>query len=123
MQGGEQPVDGRGLALPVGVVVADPPGGGQHPGHVQQLPGVQHAALVGPCQRRGDVLHAGEGRAAVEAQPFLGRVRLVQQMGHRVRVGGGPQVQTPLLGRLAGGLGGQPLQHRRQLQCPYGFFK
>ena len=123
MQRREQPVDGRGLALPLRVIVADTPGGGQHAGHAQQLAGVQHAAVVGAVQRLGHVLHPGEGGAAVQPQPRLGGVRLVQQMLHRRRVRHRPQPQTPRLGLVADGVAGKQLQHRRQLQRFNGFFK
>ena len=122
-QGGEQPVDGRGLPLPVRIVVADPPGGRQHPGDIQQLPGIQHTAVVGAVQRLCHILHPGEGRAAAEPQPGLGRVRLVQQMADRLRLGGGPQPAAPFLGLVAGGPLCQQLQHGGQLQRPHGFFK
>ena len=122
-QGGEQPVDGRGFPLPLRIVVADPPCGCQHAGNIQQLPCVQHTAVVGAVQRLRHNLHAGEGRAAVEPQPHLGGVCLVQQMADRLRLGGGPQPAAPLLGLVADGPLSQQLQHGGQLQRPHGFFK
>ena len=123
MQGGEQAVQHRLLPLALGVVIRHPAAGGQHPGDVQQLPGVQHTAVIGPGQGGGHILHPGEGRAAVEPQPLLGGVGLVQKPQHLLRIGGGGQLQASVLGRLADSLGRQLFQHRRKLQGADGFFK
>ena len=77
----------------------------------------------GAGQGGGYVLHAGEGRTAVEPQPLLGGIGLVQQPQHLLHVRGGGQLQAPVLGRLADGLGRQLFQHRRKLQGADGFFK
>ena len=123
VQRGEQPVQHRGLPLPLGVVFADPAAGGQHACHIQQFTGVQHTAVVGTGQGGGYILDPGEGGAAVETQPLLGGVGLIQQMQHLLRVRGGSQAQAPLLGGVADRLGRQLFQHRRKLQRADGFFK
>ena len=123
VQSAEKAVDGRGLALALCVIFADPPGRRQQSRDVQQLPGVQHTAPVGPGQRLRHVPHPGKAGGAIQPQPLLGGVGLVQQPQHLLPVGGGHDMPGLLPCRLADGLGRQHLQHRGKLQRPYGFFK
>ena len=123
MEAGEEAVDGGGVAGAVVVVFADTAGGRQHPGHVQQLTGVEHAALVRPVEGGGYVLHPGKIGAAVKTQTGPGGVGLVQQQRHLVGVGGGEQLLAPLLGRRTDGVAGEHFQHGGQFQRADGLFK
>ena len=121
-QGAEEEIDGRLLPV-VAPVVPHPPGAAQHPGHVQQLPGIQGPAVVRPVQALPHRLDAGEGGGALEADHVPGRVGLVLQALHVFRVRLGDCGQGPLPGCGAVGLIGQHAQDRRKLQRPYGFVK
>ena len=121
-QGAEQVVH-RGLFPAVPQVVPHPAGAAQHPGDVQQLPGVQHAAPVRPVQALRHRLDAVEGGAAAKTDHGPGGVGLVLEPPHLRRFRGGRRRQQPLARLAAARLVRQQLQHRRQLQGPYGFIK
>lgn len=78
VQGGEIVVEHRGLALPVAVIFADAARSREQPRNIEQLARVEHAAVVGARQRRGDILHAGKGGAPVKPETRTGGVRLVE---------------------------------------------
>ena len=123
MEGGEQAVDDRGLALALQIVFIHAAAGGQHTGNIQQFTGVQHTAVVGAVQWLRHILHTGERGAAVESQPRFGGIGLVQQAHHFLRLRAGHQLGAALLGGIADRLMAEHLQHGRQLQCADGFFK
>ena len=107
--GGEDPI----LQEPV------PPQGGD----VQQLPGVQRAAVVRPVEALRHGLDAREGRGALQPDHVPGRVRLVLETLYVVHVRLGDQSQGLLPGRGAVGLVRQHPQDRWQLQGADGFIK
>ena len=121
-QGGEENVNG-GLFLLVPRVVPHPPGAAEHPGDVQQLPGVQRAAVVRPVEALRHGLDAREGRGALQPDHVPGRVRLVLETLYVVHVRLGDQGQGLLPGRGAVGLVRQHPQDRWQLQGADGFIK
>ena len=121
-QGGEENVNG-GLLLLIPRVVPHPPGAAEHPGDVQQLPGVQGAAVVRPVETLRHGLDAREGRGALQPDHVPGRVRLVLETLHVVHVRLRDQGQGLLPGRGAVGLVRQHPQDRWQLQGTNGFIK
>ena len=121
-QGAEEVVNG-GLLPVVIEVVPHTPGAAQHPGNVQQLPCVEGPAVVGPVEALGHRLDAREGGGTLQADHIPGRVRLVLEVSHVLLVGLRDGGQGPLPGLGAVGLLREHPQHRRQLQCPYGFVK
>ena len=123
VEGEEQVVDGGFLRRLVVEVLLGPAGGGQQIRDGQQLPSVQGAAPVRPVQGLRHRLHAGKGRAAPQADEISGRVRLVQQTQHLLRLRLRPDAQGPLPGLGADRLLGQQFQHPGQLQGADGFVK
>ena len=100
----EQVVHSGLFSAAVPPVVLDPPGAAQHPGDVQQLPGVEGAAPVRPVQALRHRLDAGEGGAAPLADHLPGSVSLVLKPLHLLLVGGGRHRQGLGPGGLAAGL-------------------
>ena len=123
VEGEEQVVDGGFLRRLVVEVLLGPAGGGQQIRDGQQLPSVQGAAPVRPVQGLRHRLHAGKRRTAPQADEISGRVRLVQQAQHLLRLRLRPEAQGPLLGLGADSLLAQQLQHPGQLQGADGFVK
>ena len=121
VQGGEIVVEHRGLALPVAVIFADAARSREQPRNIEQLARVEHAAVVGARQRRGDILHAGKGGASVKPETRTGGVRLVEQAAHLVQVAARIELSAALARRLADGLLRQHLQHGGQLERADGF--
>ena len=107
VDGGEEAVNTGGLSLALGIVFLYAAGGGQHPCNIQQLAGVQHAALVSALQGRCHIFHACEIGCAVKLHPLLGGIRFVQQAHHIVAVGGGEGAEALLPRRLADSAGRQ----------------
>ena len=81
---------------------------------------VSRSAMVQGLRHR---LHAGKRRTAPQADEISGRVRLVQQAQHLLRLRLRPEAQGPLLGLGADSLLAQQLQHPGQLQGADGFVK
>ena len=80
-------------------------------------------AAVRPVQGLRHRLHAGKRRTAPQADEISGRVRLVQQAQHLLRLRLRPEAQGPLPGLGADSLLAQQLQHPGQLQGADGFVK
>ena len=123
VEGEEQGIDGGLFRRLVVEVLLGPAGGSQQVCDGQQLPGVQGAAPVRPVQGLRHRLHAGKGRAAPQSDQIPGRVGLVQQPQHLLRLRLRPDAEGPLLGLGADRLLGQQFQHPGQLQGAERFFK
>ena len=123
MQGGKQVIQHGFLPLPILVVLRYPSGGRQQVCHVQQLAGVQHAAVVGAVQRPRHVLHARKAGAAHKPQPLPRALGFRLQMQRLLQVAHRHKAAAFFLGRIAHRQRRQHGKHRRQLQRPYGFFK
>ena len=122
-QGMEENVDGRFLLRVSLAVLLGRPGGGQDLGDVQQLPGVQAAAHVGPLEGPGHRPHPGKGGAAAQDHLLHGGGGLGQQGRHLHRVRLRAEAAGLVLALLRHGLVCQHVQHTRQLQGLHGFFK
>ena len=123
VQGMEEDVNGAFL-LPVALpVLLGRPGGGQHPGDVQQLPGVQASPHVRPLEGAGHRLDPGKRGTAPQHHFIYCRRGLFQTQGHLRRVGFRPQPAGPLLALLRDRLVSQQAEHPGQLQGFHGFFK
>ena len=116
MEGVEQMVDGRFAHGVIGNIAPHQPGALKHPGNIQQFPGVEGAAQVGPGQRGAHVLHAGEAGAAPHHHHGLGGSGLLLAAAHLRRLRGGLQRPGLLLGGVPHRLCRQHFQHGRQFQ-------
>ena len=116
MEGIEQVVDGRFAHGVIGDVAPHQPGTLKHPGNIQQLPGVEGAAQVGPGQRGAHVLYAGEAGAAPHHHHGLGGGGLLLAAAHLRRFNGRCQSTGLFLGGVPHRLRRQHFQHGGQFQ-------
>ena len=116
MEGVEQVVDGGLSHAVLGDIAPHQAGALEHPGDVQQLPGIQGPAQIGPGQGGTHVLHPGKTGAASDHHHGLGGAGLLLAMAHGGGVGGRRQLPGLLLGGVSHGLRRQHLQHGGQLQ-------
>ena len=123
MERGKQLVNGRGATLAVQIIFVNAAAGCQHTGDIQQLTGVEHAAVVGAVERLRHIFHTGKRGTAVKAQPLFGRIGLALKLQHFFHIGAGHKAQAPLFGRVADGAVAEHFQHRRQFQRADRFFK
>ena len=85
-------------------------GGAEQSAYRQQFNGVEKTALFGAFQSIGDVLYAGKGRAALEADETGGVVGLLLQLFTLGQRGFGPQLPAQFLCRGCGRLCRQHFQ-------------
>ena len=116
-------VNGSLLLCLIVKILLRPSGRRQQASDSQKLPGIQTAASVRAVQRLRHRLNAGERGCTVKANHLPGRIRLIQQAQHILRLCLGTQMQGLLLCLHADSLLTQQLQHARQFQRSNRFFK
>ena len=116
VQRGKQMVDTAFAELIIGCVALNKARALQNSGNVKKLYRIEASAEVGTTQRRADILDARKRRTAAHDHHFLGRARFGQTIFYLKPVRAWSEAAARFLSAVGNGLGGQHIQHDRQLK-------